>query len=122
MSLRLHSAQRIRKADIFSVVKKRGKFIRGSFINVWVYEKLSPDISPKIGLIVSRKVSKRANQRNLWKRRMREVFRRNQNIIRPMHWILMQAKAQESVAPYTGIENEFLNAIGKAGALIITEK
>ncbi len=63
---------------------------------------------PAIGIMVSRKVHLRAVKRNLWKRRIREAFRRNQNRLKPGWALVVQARKQAAIPSYQEIEKELL--------------
>lgn len=74
---------------------------------------------PKIGIVVSRKVHTRAAPRNLWKRRIREAFRRQQQSMDPEAVMIFQAKAAKNLKKtpsYQEIAEEMMSLLKKAGA------
>ena len=72
---------------------------------------------PQLGVIVSRKVSLRAVRRNLWKRRIREAFRRRQAEIKKGFAILIQAKKQNGIPSYQVLEAEMIELLSRLGGL-----
>ncbi|MCB9799842.1 MAG: ribonuclease P protein component [Candidatus Omnitrophica bacterium] len=118
MNERLRFGQRIRDPLFFKKTVREGQFARGFWINLWVIEtarlisfrrtenKAIAQTGPCLGIVVSRKVNKRATVRNLWKRRIREVFRKNQTLIQNGHTLVIQAKIKERVPLYTELEKE----------------
>ena len=118
MNLRLDPSQSIRKRQEFRVIHKSGRFVRGKLFNVWAYrgsEVLIKDSAkPRIGIIVSRKVSLRANKRNLWKRRIREAFRLHQHDVMKGTALLVQAKKQEEIPSYQEVASQLQKALVKA--------
>jgi ribonuclease P protein component len=118
MDQRLKPDQRVRKRGSFQQIFKRGKFAKGVLMHVWSYEEKGAQLAqPKIGIVVSRKVDLRATQRNLWKRRIREAFRRNQNKIAANLSLLIQARKQEKIPSFQAIEAEMLQLLAKIGSL-----
>ena len=120
MSQRLRRGQRIKKQRSFAAAIRLGRFYRGTLLNLWALRrqdaclaadaKRPPDESapPCIGIIVSRKVDLSAVKRNLWKRRIREAFRKNQEKTAPGWALVIQAKKQARLPGYSEIEKEFL--------------
>ncbi len=112
MSQGLRPAQRIRSRRIFQILFKRGKLAKGTFLNLWslkdpeILVSAQSDQAPQLGVIVSRKVSVRATKRNLWKRRIREAFRRQQSEIKRGTAILIQARSKDPVPAFRDIEIE----------------
>lgn len=72
---------------------------------------------PAVGIMVSRKVHLRAVKRNLWKRRIREAFRRRQKDLQPEWALVIQARKQTGVPAYREIEEELLTLCRKAKVL-----
>lgn len=120
MKQSLHSGQRIRAERIFQLLFKQGKFAGGAHVRLWVYA--GPEVSdgpgPKLGIVVSRKTDLRATKRNLWKRRIREIFRRRQNEIRPEVAVLIQSKMKQMPPPFSVLEIEIFQLLKKAGGLL----
>ncbi len=120
MSERLLPEQRIRKKLVFDAIFKQGRRVTGTYLNLWTYD--GPEIKksshrPQIAIMVSRKVSLRANQRNLWKRRIREAFRRQQGEWKQGAAFLFQARPLKKVPLYSEIKEEVFKLIKKSGGL-----
>ncbi len=95
----LSRKQSIRGRKFFKKIFDKGFFIRGFLLNFWVYQgpETAGNPAPLLGLMVGKKVYSRATQRNLWKRRVREVFRRNQCKIEKHVAMIVQARAHKQV-------------------------
>ncbi len=118
MSERLLPSQRIRRKLVFDAIFKQGRRVSGTLLNLWVYA--GPEIEaslPQVGIMVSRKVSLRANKRNLWKRRIREAFRKHQKDWKEGMAFLIQAKPHKSIPSYQEITEELYRLTTKAGGL-----
>lgn len=86
---------------------------------VWVYknpcqEPERQEDLPKLGIRITRKAEPLATKRNLWKRRIREIFRKNQAQMKPGFQVLVQARKQASVPSYEVLENELMRLLNKA--------
>jgi ribonuclease P protein component len=71
----LKKINRICSRKEFSEIKKKGKLLGSSSFGVLILKK--EDKEKKFGFIISKKISKRAVDRNKIKRRMAEVIRKN---------------------------------------------
>ena len=114
--------QRLRKRRVLQVLFKKGRFFKGKFLRIWVCEdpedKKNPEAAPQVGVIVSRKTDLRAAKRNLWKRRIREAFRRNQARIKKNTAVLVQAaKAPAEIPSYQTLQAELFELLAEAGSL-----
>ena len=108
--------QRIRSPKALQTLFKKGRFAKGRFLLIWVCE--DPLVKPQMGVIVSRKTDLSAVKRNLWKRRIREAFRRNQAKIKNNTAVLIQAaKNPEKIPTYQEIQTELFELLAKAGCL-----
>lgn len=110
--------QRIKKKSEFKQLFDQGKSARGKFFSVWILETSSGKIpSSRCAVSVSKKVDTRATVRNLWKRRIREAFRRNQDSFKPGIAVLFKARAGMEAPAYGEIEREMKYLLGKTGFL-----
>ena len=114
--------QRIRKKSTFQALFKKGRFLKGTFLRIWVCSNpdnlKDPAAKPQLGVIVSRKTDTRAVKRNLWKRRIREAFRKNQAKIKSNTAVLVQAaKGLEKAPSYQTIQTELFDLLAKAECL-----
>ena len=98
----LRPAQRIRGPRVFKYIFENGVTARGILFKVWAYcdkQKKFEGVGPKIGIMVSRKTHLRANVRNLWKRRIRESFRKMQAKIKPECLIVISSRHHQKQVP-----------------------
>ena len=101
---------------MFERLYHEGAFHRGMYFNLWVLrEEGAAAKEPRVGIVVSRKVSGRATERNLWKRRMREIFRQMKHNIVPGTALLIQAKRKDKVPEYEEIRRDFEKVMIRAG-------
>lgn len=75
-------------------------------------ERSKPELKSKIGITVTTKLSKRANVRNLLKRRIREIFRKN--IVPPGFNFVVIALNGAIELEYDQIEEELCFLLRKA--------
>ncbi len=74
----------------------------------------TPAHASRVGIVVSRKFG-HAVKRNLFKRRVREIFRQNKNLL-PRGWdfvVLPKHKAGEFPADYQSLYQDFLETTKK---------
>lgn len=71
----------------------------------------------RFGVVVGLKVSKRANKRNLIKRRVREILRLHLNEIAPGHDVMVIGLAAAVGASYQELERDILAALKKLGLM-----
>ena len=76
----------------------------------------------RLGIIVSKRVDKRAVRRNLWKRRIREIFRKRQREWAAGTLIVVQARALPQVPESSALEEDFIKLCTQAGIRRETEK
>ncbi len=98
---RLH----VRKSKEFTLIYA-GKRVSGhSFI---IYYNILDDVG-KAGFTVSKKVSKSAVERNKLKRRLREIYRCNRNLLPEHVSIIIRALPQSAGISFDDIKNEILS-------------
>lgn len=109
--MRYSSRQHLRKAADFQAIRASGKhqacgFFYLNFLN-------QPDRDPPLrraGFIASKRVGN-AVQRNRCKRRLREVFRNNQDLLPPSCDVVLIARPATINANASEIERQFRSAI-----------
>ncbi len=107
-------SERLSKAREFRNVFDNGESIAGKLMVIYYVRN---DVGyPRAGFIVSKKVSKRAVDRNRAKRLMREVFRLRKHQLAPFDIVFIARKGIIS-STYWDVEKEFLNLAGKSGLL-----
>ena len=106
--------ERLRKQKEFERVFAHGKSLGGS--TVAFYFCPNQLNYPRAGFIASKKISKRAVDRNRAKRLMREVFRLNKHRLEPVD-IVFIAKRGILDRKYSDVERDFLKLARRAGIL-----
>ncbi|MBI2052677.1 MAG: ribonuclease P protein component [Candidatus Ryanbacteria bacterium] len=94
-----------RSADIKRIFV-RGKKIDTPYFRLWRLDK--KDRGFRAVVICSRKVDKRATRRNLLKRRMREIFRRDVHPRLPTSDIIVECKPSMKNIPFATLKKELL--------------
>ncbi|MEO2067941.1 MAG: ribonuclease P protein component [Desulfurobacteriaceae bacterium] len=106
--------ERLRKQKEFQNVFENGKSIGGAYVAFYF---IPNDLGyPRGGFIASKKISKKAVDRNRAKRLMREVFRLNKHKLKPVDVIFIARKGI-SGKKYQDVEKDFLNLAKKVGIL-----
>ncbi len=106
--------ERLKKQRDFKRVFDHGKSLGGSTVAFYfMHNNLD---YPRAAFIASKKVSKRAVDRNRAKRLMREVFRLNKHRMKPVD-IIFIARRGILGKKYQDVENDFLKLAEKAGIL-----
>ena len=73
--------------------------------------------SNRVGITVSKKLGK-AHIRNRTRRRIREVYRLNEEKFQPGWDIVVVARSKAEAAPFDKLTKSYLNLAGKAGILV----
>lgn len=110
----LKTVNRLKKDADFSIVSKSGKSMAGAyFIMKWAVNSRK---APRIGIVVSTKVSKKAVTRNLIKRRVRGVCAKmlKNGLIKPNIDVFFIAKQQAQKAKYQEMETDIAGMVKKA--------
>lgn len=82
--MRLTSGQRLRRNADFCSVREHGRRIDcGVFLLTWHRRTAGPEALPRVGVVASRAAVGGAVQRNLAKRRLREIYRQHQQLVPP---------------------------------------
>ncbi len=111
--MRQSDAHRLRAASEFSRVREEGITQAGKYVVLNVLR--LPEGGPwRSGIITSRKVG-RAVDRNLVRRRLREIIRGAS--LRDGHWIVSIARHTAVRAAFDELRRDWLRMVGKAGAL-----
>lgn len=115
---RLGSAERICRQAIFKKIVTRGVFIRGAFFYLWALlpEEKGNKKKSAIGIVVSKKTSPLATERNEWKRRMREIFRDKKHLLKEGGLFLLKAREKKRPS-FSELEKDFKKIFKSAGAM-----
>jgi ribonuclease P protein component len=118
---RLGPDQRIRRQTTFKHLVEKGQFARGEFFYLWVSKRddkrqAAPREKPMIGIVVSRKMEPAAVGRNIWKRRVREIFREHQGQLRQEAICLVKVRRKQKKPSFSSVEEDLVALFKKAGA------
>lgn len=106
---------RITENKDFQIVLKNGRFIHtGNFLLKYIKNNL---INSRFGFVVSTKTFKRAVDRNLVKRRLRETIRLNLDSIKEGYDVVFIIKKPALGVKYGDLEKGVLNALEKSGLI-----
>lgn len=108
----LQRSTRLTASPEFERVYKRGTAYRGGLISVHAFPNEAGEA--RLGLSVSKKVGN-AVERNVVKRRLREIFRSEHPNIRETWDFVISARPAASEAAYQDLQREFEKALGKLG-------
>jgi ribonuclease P protein component len=111
-SQRLRAAQRVKRQRDFRAAREQGRRADcGPFLLLWRARPAPADTTPaRVGVVASKAAIGDAVQRNRAKRRLREVFRRNQQAVPPGLDLLLTARSALLRLPLPEVEQRFLQA------------
>ncbi len=110
--LRFNRAHRLTRSSEFLRVKNNGRVQRGALLILGVLD-LAAGSASRAGFITSKRVGAAA-VRNRVRRRLREIVRRNQHIVRPGIWMVLIARPAAARARYSALEDEWLRLAKRA--------
>jgi ribonuclease P protein component len=102
---KLRKAERLRERREYLTTRRHGT--RGASRHFVVYANSNSRPHARLGITASTKVGK-ATVRNWWKRRIREIFRRNKREFPPGYDFVVIVKAGADQAPTDQLEQELL--------------
>lgn len=102
---------RLTKEKDFNKTFKMGRSCFGKILGV---KGLKTNLkNARFGFVVANKVAKKANERNLAKRRLREIAHKHLKEIKPSHDYLVIALPALKDADFDQLEKEFVNCFKK---------
>jgi ribonuclease P protein component len=111
----LSKKQRLIQASLFGEAFAQKRNFVGRFMVLWL--RTGQDAALRLGVVTSKKVSNRAVDRNLVRRRLREIFRHHRaELFGPVDLVIIGRRNLLS-APYADVEREFIRLAEKAGLL-----
>ena len=111
----LSKKQRLIQASLFGEAFAQKKNFVGRFMVLWL--RTGQGAALRLGVVTSKKVSNRAVDRNLARRRLREIFRQHRTKLAGPFDIVIIARRNLLFALPAEVEHEFLQLAGKAGLL-----
>jgi len=110
------SRYRIRNKSDFQQMQGKGSRLYARHFLLLLRE--SSQSFPRLGLVVSRKVEKRAVARNTLKRRLREVFRLNHHRFTGAYDLVVIARREAPQCSFDQIEHEISSALSSRGVFL----
>ena len=111
----LSKKQRLIQASLFGEAFVQKRNFVGRFMVLWL--RTGQDAALRLGVVTSKKVSNRAVDRNLVRRRLREIFRHHRAELSGPVDLVIIGRHNLLAAPYAEVEREFLRLAEKAGLL-----
>ena len=112
----LSKKQRLIQASLFGEAFAQKKNFVGRFMVLWL--RTGQGAALRLGVVTSKKVSNRAVDRNLARRRLREIFRQHRAELSGPFDVIIIARRNLLFASPAEAEHEFLQLAEKAGLLV----
>jgi|UniRef100_UPI00404AA681 ribonuclease P protein component len=107
--MRLRPEQHLRRQSDFRRVREHGHRIHGGFFTLWWLPREDPPPPlRRVGVVASIAAVGHAVLRNQAKRRLRELFRRHQELVPPGGDLLLVAKHALIRQPFPVVEERFI--------------
>jgi ribonuclease P protein component len=118
----LPPSHRLRDRRDFHAVYDRGHRYSGSCLTLKVFSPLQREITPdkpptRLGIAISKKVSKKAVVRNRLKRQLKAAFRELLGKVKPGFWAIAIAKSQAVECNYEHFLRELEELLRRAGMI-----
>lgn len=111
----LSKKQRLVQASLFGEAFAQKRNFVGRFMVIWL--RSGHDAALRLGVVTSKKVSNRAVDRNLARRRIREIFRQHRAELSGPFDLVIIGRRNLLSASHEEVEREFLRLVEKAGLL-----
>jgi ribonuclease P protein component len=112
--MRFRPEQHLRRQSDFRAVREQGRrFDAGPFTLWWRRREPVDEARSRIGVVASTAAVGPAVQRNRAKRRLREVFRRQQELVPPGYDLMVVARRSLNALPSGEVEQRFAAACQK---------
>jgi ribonuclease P protein component len=127
--MRFRAEQHLRRPGDIRAVREQGRRIDCRAFTMW-WKKREADVTsgtvlnspPRVCVIASTKAVGAAVQRNRAKRRLREVFRRQQQHVPPGCDLLLIARDWANIRPLPEMETKFSDACRQIASALVAEK
>ncbi|PZV14739.1 MAG: ribonuclease P protein component [Pseudanabaena sp.] len=112
----LPNQNRLRRREDFAKVYAKGDRYRGSYLNLRILFDINDPLT-KIGIVVSKKVSKLAVTRNRFKRQLRAILRQLLSQLKDGLQIVVTVTTVQSKPSYQELWDDLKNLLAKAKVL-----
>jgi len=112
----LPNQNRLRRREDFAKVYANGDRYRGKYLNLKILVDNNSEFT-KIGIVVSKKVSKLAVSRNRFKRQLRAIFRQLLSQLKCGLQIVVTVVASENKPSYQQLWDDLKNLLARAKVL-----
>ena len=108
--MRFHPEQHLRRQSDFDRLRKNGRRINCGLFTLWflLREETTAPAWRRVGVVASIAAVGNAVQRNRAKRRLREIFRRHQELLPAGSDLLLVARLAVNRQPFTAVEARFI--------------
>jgi ribonuclease P protein component len=111
--MRFRAEQRLRRQHDFRQLREQGRRVDGGPFTLWWQRRAGADaaVAPglvRVGVVASTAAIGSAVRRNAAKRRLREIFRRNQSLIPPGTDVLLVARPSLNELAFPEVESKFI--------------
>lgn len=108
--MRFRPEQHIRRQSDFRCIREQGRRIHGGlFTLIWLQRENSAESTRRVGVVASTAAVGNAILRNRAKRRLREIFRRHQELVPSGVDLLLIARRGMNTQPFSVIEERFIS-------------
>ena len=112
--MRFRPEQHLRRQQDFRAVRSEGRKLDCGVFTVWMRKR--PEAGIRAGFVASTASVGGAILRNRAKRRLREVFRRHQQLVPGGSDVLLVARRPVTSLPFAELESRFAQACRKLGS------
>jgi ribonuclease P protein component len=113
----LPNQNRLRRREDFAKVYASGDRYRGTYLNLRIFLDNNPPLITRIGIVVSKKVSKLAVSRNRFKRQLRAIFRQLLSQLKEGLQIVVTVNPVQGKPSYQEIWDDLKSLLVKAKVL-----
>ncbi|AFY74384.1 ribonuclease P protein component [Synechococcus sp. PCC 7502] len=113
----LPAPNRLRRREDFTTVYSKGDRHYGKYLRLRVYNTNNPEAETQIGIVVSKKFSKKAVIRNLIRRQIRAIFRAFLPQLRQGLQIVITVVTVSALPKYLELKEDLTNLLTKAQIL-----
>lgn len=113
--MRLRAGQHLRRNADFGAVREQGRRTDcGAFLLTWRQRPATEPATPaRVGVVASRAAVGDAVHRNRAKRRLREIYRKHQQLVPPGLDLVLTARAALLRLEFSDVEQRFVQACRK---------